>query len=456
MRIQVLAIAVLIGLFSVGCKKKKAELGVAPAFEDAEFSYAPTAESPNIIQFTAVKSGSIIVWDFGNGTSAKGKTATAIYPLKGPYLVKITVFTKGGSVTMNKEITIAEDDLTLLSSPDIVNLTGGISGLGFKTWVIDSSRAGHFGVGPNPASAAGLVPEYYSAKAFEQREVNMYNDRYTFHLKGFSYDMTTKGVVFIDDLAAGDYPGSYPSPADNYNAPLEDQLNENWNIVEEDGIKYLSTTGKSFIGFYAGTRSYQILKLSENELSLVYVDANAPLLWYLRLVPLGYAGIVDPGDGGGEPVEPEDTNTFALPIDFEIIKPVVSSFGESADSIIPNPFKSGIDSSNFVLETKKGIETWAGLFINHKGKLDFTTKKSISLKVYAPKTGDFMIKLEDKASNNTIIKEEIVSITKANEWVEISADFSSTSPGLYDRITLIPAWNEPNAGTFYLDDIEQK
>ena len=96
MRIQVLAIAVLIGLFSVGCKKKKAELGVAPAFEDAEFSYAPTAESPNIIQFTAVKSGSIIVWDFGNGTSAKGKTATAIYPLKGSYLVKITVFTKGG------------------------------------------------------------------------------------------------------------------------------------------------------------------------------------------------------------------------------------------------------------------------------------------------------------------------------------------------------------------------
>ncbi|MDE0770741.1 MAG: PKD domain-containing protein [Salibacteraceae bacterium] len=455
MRIQVLAIAVLIGLFSVSCKKKKAELGVAPAFEDAEFTYAPSAESPNIIQFTAAKSGSIIVWDFGNGTAAKGKTARAIYPLKGSYLVKITVFTKGGSVTMNKEITIAEDDLTLLGSPDIVNLTGGISGLGFKTWVIDSSRDGHFGVGPNPASAAGLVPEYYFAKAFEQREVDMYNDRYTFYLEGFSFDMTTKGVVFIDDLAVGDYPGSYPSPADNYNAPLEDQLNENWNIVEEDGIKYLSTTGKSFIGFYAGTRTYQILKLSENELSLVYVDANATLLWYLRLVPLGYAGIVDTGDGSG-PVEPADTNTFALPIDFEIIKPIVTPFGESTDSIITNPFKSGIDSSNFVLETKKGIETWAGLFINHKGKLDFTTKKSISLKVYAPKTGDFMIKLEDKASKNTIIKEMIVPITKANEWVEISADFSSTSPGLYDRITLIPAWNDSNAGTFYIDDIEQK
>ena len=242
MRIQVLAIAVLIGLFSVSCKKKKAELGVAPAFEDAEFTYAPSAESPNIIQFTAAKSGSIIVWDFGNGTAAKGKTARAIYPLKGSYLVKITVFTKGGSVTMNKEITIAEDDLTLLGSPDIVNLTGGISGLGFKTWVIDSSRDGHFGVGPNPASAAGLVPEYYFAKAFEQREVDMYNDRYTFYLEGFSFDMTTKGVVFIDDLAVGDYPGSYPSPADNYNAPLEDQLNENWNIVEEDFLESVCRT----------------------------------------------------------------------------------------------------------------------------------------------------------------------------------------------------------------------
>ena len=166
-------------------------------------------------------------------------------------------------------------------------------------------------------------------------------------------------------------------------------------------------------------------------------------------------GVDETGPGGGGPVEPVDTNTFALPIDFEIIKPIVTGFDESTDSIIPNPFKSGLDSSDFVLETTKGIQNWSGIFINHRGKMNFSTKKSISLKVYAPKTGDFIIKLEDKAIN-TNSEEIIVPITKANEWVEISADFSSTTPGLYDRITLIPAWNDPNAGTFYLDDIEQK
>lgn len=456
MRFQIYITILLVGLISTSCKKKKPELGAAPTMEDAQFTFAPTAESPNIIQFTATKSGTVAVWDFGNGTSAKGRTVKATYPLKGSYLVKITVFSRGGSVTLNKEISIAEDDLTLLNSPDIVNLTGGADGQGYKTWVVDSSRDGHFGVGPEPARAAGLVPEWYSAKAFEQREVDMYNDRYTFYLNEFNFDMKTKGVVFLDDLAAGDYPGSYPSPADNNNAPLDDQIGENWNIVEEEGVNYLSVTGKSFIGFYAGTRKYQILKLGENELSLRYVDANDPALaWYLRLVPEGYQGVVDPSTGG-EVKEPEDTTTYTLPIDFENLKPVVTGFDESTDSIIPNPHKSGIDTSDFVLETIKGNQAWSGIFINHRGKLNFSTKKNIALKVYAPKTGTFRIKVEDGQSKNTIIHEIDVPITKANEWVEISADFSATSPGLYNRITLIPAWNEPNAGTFYLDDIEQK
>jgi len=455
MRFQIYIIILLVGLISTSCKKKKPELGAAPTMEDAQFTFAPTAESPNIIQFTATKSGTVAVWDFGNGTSAKGRTVKATYPLKGSYLVKITVFSRGGSVTLNKEISIAEDDLTLLNSPDIVNLTGGVDGQGYKTWVIDSTRVGHFGVGPNPASAAGFVPEWYSAEPLQQGAMDLYNDRYTFYLEGFQFDMKTQGRVFVDHRAIGEFSSTSPTSGEDFTAVLDDQLDENWNLIDEEGTKYLSTTGKSFIGFYAGTRKYQILKLGENELSLRYVDANASspaLAWYLRLVPLGYKGIDNPVDTVDK--EPELTK-YSLPIDFEIEKVNFEVIEEQTDTIVANPDTAG-NSSAWVLETEKGTADWSGVFIDLKDKLDFSIKKTISLKVYSPIAEDFLIKIEDSKSNNSIFVEKFIAVTTTNKWVEITADFSGTAAGTYDRLVLIPGWKKPSSGKYYLDDIEQK
>lgn len=232
--------------FVTACKKKPS-LESPPTTEDAAFSVTPSAETNNIVIFTAFKKDAVSQWDFGNSTKGEGISSKGAYPYKGTYTVTHTIYTQGGNISTSKEVIIENDDLTLLSSPNIVNLTGGINGKGYKTWVIDSSRDGHFGVGPNPASPAGLVPEYYFAKAFEQATVDMYNDRYTFRLEGFNFDMVTRGVVFIDDLAAAEFPGSFPTPppAENYNAPLGDQLGENWEFIDEDGITYLTTSGKS-------------------------------------------------------------------------------------------------------------------------------------------------------------------------------------------------------------------
>ena len=436
--------------FFTACKKKPA-LESPPTIADAEFSVTPSAETNNIIIFTAFKKDAVSQWDFGNSTNGEGVSSKGAYPYKGTYTVTHTIFTQGGNISNSKEVIIENDDLTLLSSPNIVNLTGGINGKGYKTWVVDSSRDGHFGVGPHPASPAGLVPEWYSAKAFEQATVDMYNDRYTFRLEGFNFDMVTRGVVFIDDLAAAEFPGSFPTPppADNYHAPLGDQLGENWNFIDEDGITYLTTSGKSFIGFYAGVRKYQVLKLSKNELSLRYLDANASLAWYLRLVPEGYESNPDTST----PV-PVDTNKYTLPIDFETVKPIFEGFGGSTDTIIPNPNPSGINTSATSLKTVHGIETWAGVFVNMKAEFDFSTNSLISLKIYAPGPGTLRIKLES-AANSSIFVEKDVNFTKTNEWEEVSIDFTGES-GKYDRLVLFPGWSVATAGTFYIDDIVQK
>lgn len=454
---------ILILLISLGilssCKKKKYELGAPPTAADAAFSHAPSSKSPNIIDFSATNKEIIPIWDLGNSAKAQGHTAQGVYPYAGTYTVKLTVFAKGGSAFSTQTITIAEDDLTLLNSPDIVNLTGGISGKGFKTWVIDSTRSGHFGVGPEPASALGNVPEWYSAEPVQQTNMHFYDDQYKFYLDGFKFDMVNNGGAFIDALTVGEFTNVVGTSGDDFIALFPNQLGESWNFVVEDGITYLTVSGKSHIGFYAGVRKYQVLKLSENELSLRYVDGNASnpaLAWYLRLVPEGYVPPGGGGGGGGTPPAPEDTNKYTLPIDFETIKPVVNSFDETTDTIIPNPFKTGIDTSDFVLETTKGNMDWSGVFINMKDKFDFSVKKTITLKVYAPKTGQFLVKIEDSKNGQSVNKEVFVNVTKANEWEQITADFSTAAAGTYDRLTLIPGWQDPNNGKTYIDDIEQK
>ena len=146
-------------MFLSSCEKEEPPtLGTGPSEADVAFTFAATAENANIIEFTAPNANLVAKWDFGNGTAGEGAVVKGSYPLKGTYTVTLTVFNSGGSRSASKDITIAEDDPSLLSNPLYTILTGGSACKGFKNWVIDSTRAAHMGVGPNPSSALGDVP----------------------------------------------------------------------------------------------------------------------------------------------------------------------------------------------------------------------------------------------------------------------------------------------------------
>ena len=57
--------------FITACKKKPA-LESPPTIADAEFSVTPSAETNNIIIFTAFKKDAVSQWDFGNSTNGEG------------------------------------------------------------------------------------------------------------------------------------------------------------------------------------------------------------------------------------------------------------------------------------------------------------------------------------------------------------------------------------------------
>jgi PKD repeat protein len=438
-----LLIATFILFALQACDKYDPQLGDPPTAADASFSFAPSADNDNIIEFTASNPDIILKWDLGNGTTATGAEVTGVYPNQGTYTVKLTVFARGGSASSTQEVVIDQTDFTLLDNPVYNMLTGGTSGPGFKTWHIDSLVQGHFGVGPDPESALGPIPEYYSAGANDKAAVGLYDDRFTFHLSGFQFDMVNNGNVYVHNSLSADFPGSFQNQGD-YTAPYTDQTNESW-VLTEGADTTITVSGSSFIGMYSGVREYRIIQISDTSLWLQYGHHDGTLHWYLKLIPDGFVS----GGGGG----PNGTTT--LPLDFEGTAPDMTTFGNSTVSVVANPDATGINTSANVLETVHGNEPWAGFYFDMATPFDFSTNTNITLKVWAPITGDFRLKVEESANTNNFVELD-VTVNTANSWQTISFDLTGASSGVYDRLVLFPGWNVANAGTFYIDDIEQQ
>jgi PKD repeat protein len=267
-------------LLFVSCHKNP-QLGDAPSQADAEFTFAPSDTNANVIVFTANNPDILCMWDFGNGIKKQGNTLVSSYPYAGTYTVKLTVFNKGGSRSSTQNVVISQDDLSLLNNPYYNKLTGGASGPGYKIWHVDSVSSGHMGVGPDPESALGAVPEWWSAGANEKPGCGMYDDRYIFYLNGFKFDMLNHGDIYIHNSLAAQFPGSFQNLGD-FTAPYTDQLQGSWLLTEGDETS-ISLSTNSFLGFYTGVNEYRILDITDSTMSLQYKHHSGGLLWYLKL-----------------------------------------------------------------------------------------------------------------------------------------------------------------------------
>ena len=246
----------------------------------ASFSYEISPDNDNIIIFSADNNDVECSWNFGNGITGAGAVDTAVYPFAGTYNVTLSVFNSQGNAQSTKSITIDSNDLSLFDNPLHLFLTGGINGPGYRSWHIDSACQTHLGVGP----PGGSSPDWWSSGTNEKPGCGLYDDRYTFYLTGYQYDMVTNGDVYIHNSLANDFPGSFENLFD-YTAPFNDQLNESWDI-SQDSI--FTVSNNSFIGFYSGVNEYKITALTDTSLWLTYGHFDASLQWYIRLVPEGF------------------------------------------------------------------------------------------------------------------------------------------------------------------------
>jgi len=122
--------------------------------------------------------------------------------------------------------------------------------------------------------------------------------------------------------------------------------------------------------------------------------------------------------------------------------------------------KTGINTSSKVGKMIKGAgDPWAGAFITLDNAVDFSAGKTFKVKVYSPRVGaKLLLKLEHLTDPNINFEKE-VSTTKANEWEEITFDYSTiNAANKYHKVVFIFDLGTIGDGssnfTFYFDDIK--
>ncbi len=133
---------------------------------------------------------------------------------------------------------------------------------------------------------------------------------------------------------------------------------------------------------------------------------------------------------------------------------------------LENPDQSGLNTTDFVIEYKKGGvgeggQPWAGFFYHTDGVMEITDDAVFRLKVWSPRAGiTMMLKFEMKEFPDVATPDMFVDIETANEWVQLEWDLSGVDQNTpWDRVVMI-ADLQGNAGdagdmfTWYLDDFE--
>ncbi|MEN0050426.1 MAG: hypothetical protein AAF806_25400, partial [Bacteroidota bacterium] len=167
----------------------------------------------------------------------------------------------------------------------------------------------------------------------------------------------------------------------------------------------------------------------------------------------------DPGSGGG--VEP---NSIVFPVDFEcefIENYIAVDFEGTFTQVIDNPFAEGINTSPRVAQTVKGngAATFAGTIINLAEPIDFNISKLFTLKVRSPRA-NVLVKLKlEQTGNGAIANEKDAFTTVADQWEELTFDFSDTDASnakmLQSIVVFFDFGNVGDGASYFFDDVVQ-
>ena len=157
---------------------------------------------------------------------------------------------------------------------------------------------------------------------------------------------------------------------------------------------------------------------------------------------------------------------YDLPFDFET-SPVTSDWegfegaGITVEAVAA-PQTTGNTSNNLAKIIRNGGQTYAGVVTAVDTPLDFSTKSTITARIWtsAPIGTKIMFKTEEAGNAGNNSGEKDVFTTKTGEWEDLVFDFAGVTNASQTRIVIIPDNGNLGDGsatsTFFFDDIIQE
>ena len=160
--------------------------------------------------------------------------------------------------------------------------------------------------------------------------------------------------------------------------------------------------------------------------------------------------------------DPNQTTVLGIPMNFEssLITYSFTDFSGATASVANNPLSAGINTSAKVGKMVKGAgDPWAGSYLTLPNPIDFSVKKTFKVKVFSPRVGAKLLLKVENALNANINFDKEVATTKANEWEELTFDYSAiNTANSYHKVILIFDLGTVGDGsanfTYYFDDIK--
>lgn len=151
---------------------------------------------------------------------------------------------------------------------------------------------------------------------------------------------------------------------------------------------------------------------------------------------------------------------LSFPIDFETGSYTFTDFDGGGTTVIDNPQVAGLNTSLKVGQMIKSAgATWGGSWIDYGSDIDFSTMKTIKMKVYSPRVGAKVLFKVENAGDAGKSYEVEATTTTANAWEQLTFDYSAINmANAYQHIVLIFDNGTVGDGsadfTYLFDDID--
>ncbi|MCF8370064.1 MAG: T9SS type A sorting domain-containing protein [Bacteroidales bacterium] len=121
--------------------------------------------------------------------------------------------------------------------------------------------------------------------------------------------------------------------------------------------------------------------------------------------------------------------------------------------IVVNPSSSGINTSANCAEWQRTGETWAHAAGMPATAIDFSVNNTFKMKVFSPIPCNVLFKVES-LSGSPAPMEIMDTVYVANQWVELSWNFSAAPSNVYNKLVIFFDFASNVDNIFYFDDLE--